>query len=290
MATQLGKWAPLILIGGVLWFLSRDGRLTPVQDDNGAPLNGYLPPGAINGAGPAVIGGSISGVDVPVFPNDHSLGLYAHKVEKIAGASVQVEVAFNQGTTDFTGSPISWPVKIWVELGHDTGVWLPWGGTGGWDNMNDLLGGTGGDYTIQSPGLASGPRTWLFPLSVRDDPGQNWDVRVTMFMQGTTDVGTPNGTWQEVDRDTHEDAVRTITETGPAAYGGWLDDILVYQGQGQMKRLALGQQRSPWGTTRPEVRSWPRYNRNSHLPGVQIGVRQRGGRSAQGVGSRIFSV
>ena len=52
-----------------------------------------------------------------------------------------------------------------------------------------------------------------------------------------------------------------------------------------MRRLGMKQQRPPWGMIgHPDVRQWPRSDRNPNLPGVEIRVRQGGGSFGKGVG------
>ena len=298
MATDIKKWMPLIAIGGVLWFLSRDGFLTRASGNgvNGNGLNGYGEPGGPGGGLPAGyggmsnVGGSIGAVDVPM---DQSLGLRAHRVEKEAGDSVEVVVDWQQTTTNFQGIGIDWPASMRVELGHPTGFTFYWDmTTGGWDNMNELLGGTGGEQTTYDLSTSPGVHSWIFNLTVGplEDPGQDWDVRATLSMQGSTDVGAPDGSWKDIVTGTHDSALKTVATTGTSAPGGTFDDIFVYQGQRKMRKLGMRQARPPWGFQQPEVRSWPRYNRNSMLPGVQIGVRQFRTNTAIGPGARINAV
>lgn len=296
MATQTQKWMPLILIGGALWFLSRPGGfLTPVNGNGNGALNGYGEPRGPGGGtpisggggpgGPAQVGGTLSGV---VIQASQSVGLYAHKLDKYPGDLVEVEVEWNQTTTDFNGNPIDWPSSLRIELGHPTG----WLGVGGWDNMNDLLGGKAGQAVITGMGATPGYKAWTAYMAIPfvEDPGVDWDVRVTLSMEGSTSDGSPDGNWSTIATSTHQNAIRTLASVGEANVGGTFDDIWVYQGQRQMKRLSMGQARPPGGIRTGEVRSWPTSNRNTTLPGVQIRVRQAGYMGRLGPGRQVVAV
>jgi hypothetical protein len=305
MATQTQKWMPLILIGGALWFLSRGGQLTRANGNGNGALNGYGEPGGPGvgigptyggGGGPANVGGTLGGVNIG---SAQSMGLYAHKADKYPGDLVNVDVDWNQATTDFNGLPIAWPSSMFIELGHPTGLDLFGYGLGGWDNMNDLLGGAAGSTTIlgtSGAGATSGAKSWSASLAIPnvEDPGVNWDVRVTLSMEGSTAEGLPNGEWSVMDVATHQNAIRTLASVGKSNVGGWTDDIYVsnkvYMGQGQMRRLSMGQARPPGGIRTGEVRNWPTSNRNTSLPGVNIRVRQAGYMGRLGPGRQVVAV
>ena len=294
MATQTQKWMPLILIGGALWFLSRPGGfLTRVNGNGNGIVNGIVngegaaatPESGYSPGGPAQVGGTLGGV---VIQASQSVGLHAHKLDKYPGDLVEVEVEWNQNTTDFAGNPIDWPSSLHIELGHPTG----WLGVGGWDNMNDLLGGKAGEAVVSNLGAAPGYKAWTSYMAVAnvEDPGVNWDVRVTLSMEGSTADGSPDGNWSTIATATHQNAIRTLATVGEASVGGTFDDIWVYQGQRQMKRLTMGQARPPGGIRTGEVRSWPTSNRNTTLPGVQIRVRQAGYMGRLGPGRQVVAV
>lgn len=301
MATQTQKWMPLILIGGALWFLSRGG-LTRANGGNGnGALNGYGEPGGpgggtpiSGGGGPANVGGTLGAIGIQTA---QTMGLYSHKADKYPGDIVEVDVDWNQNTTDFNGNPISWPSSLLIELGHPTGLDLFGYGLGGWDNMNDLLGGNAGQAVVSSLNASSGNTSWSASLAIPnvEDPGVNWDVRVTLSMEGSTDEGLPNGQWSEVATSTHQNAIRTLASVGQAVPGGSFVGIevsnnMVYQGQGQMRRLSMRQARPPGGIRTGEVRNWPTSNRNTSLPGVNIRVRQAGYMGRLGPGRQVVAV
>jgi len=305
MANQMQRWMPIVLIGGVLWFLSRDGFLTRANGNGNGNGNGVvsgngsnIPAGNNGGGGPANIGGTIGGIGM--YNKQNELGLYAHKLERKDGDMVEVSVEWNQGTTDFLGNATAWPSRILAELGHSTN----WGTQ--WSDMTDLLGS--GGYGVETlTGASSGAHTSTIAMTMGPEPNppKNWDVRVRLEMQGTTATGTPDGIWTEIATESHTDAVRSIASTGYSNVGGWIGEIGVYpyggssygagayggpgqgdygyfsntpaarMGNNNMRKLGMSQQRSPWGTVgHPDVRQWPRSDRNPNLPGVQIRVRQ----------------
>ena len=325
MAT-VDKWMPFLLLGGALWFISRDGFLRPVAADDGARPWDTHDPSYTSAGGTSSVQGAVDTVQVSQRGNE--LGLQAHRIERANGATVDVQVDWTNNTIDFQGAAISWPARVLVELGHSTGF-----GFGGWDDMNGLLGGTGGSASFSDLSSSPGTHTDGFSLRMGEETNfpTDWDVRVRLEMQGSTEVGTPDGIWQEVGRATHEDAVRSIRTVGPSIVRGDVNDIEVgasgaasagpdgasdpigiggwqslaysyqstaprttyYQRGLPMKKLGMSQQRPPWGMVgHPDVRQWPRSDRNPMLPGVKIMVRQ--GRisagSPIGPGRRMYAI
>jgi hypothetical protein len=304
--SQFETFLPIIAIGGVIWFLSRSGMARANDVGTGGVFSpptpkGFTPKGSATG-GPATVGGDVGVIGLNAAQGE--LGLMSHLVERENGSPVGMSVTWTNSTTDFEGNPISWPCQIIAELGHST-AW----GLGGWDNMNSLLGGSGGEVSRTWPyGAANGSHvtTLEFTMGNEPNPPKDWDVRVRLFMQGSTSAGEPDGNWTEVARDTHEKGVRSIVSEGPSSLAGsisgiqiWGDDAdTVYADTGYyeyyqpsagmgntMRRLGMKQQRPPWGMDgHPDVRQWPRSNRDPNLPGVEIMVRQGGGTFGKAVG------
>jgi hypothetical protein len=316
MANQVERLMPLILIGGVLWVISRDGRMRPAPTElPGRPPtagdNGYYPyNGGSSGGRPANVGGTIGTVSVPSRQGE--LGLHGHRVERETGQSVAVDVHWAQSTTNYLDEALDWPARVMVELGHSTGVL----GVGGWSNMTDLLGSGGqGQDTELAASPGSHDSQVIVVMGAEPSPPQDWDVRVRLMMQGTTDTGMPDGVWSEVARGTHPDAVRSIRSVGPSVPRGWIDEPAIgvtpygdapagasppgyytppnfpfYQKSryAKMRSLGMSAQRPPWGMVgHRDVRQWPVSNRNPLLPGVTIPVRQG---SPIGPGRRVYAV
>lgn len=305
MATQIQRWMPLILIGGVLWFLSRDGSLTRANGGNGGngvPSNGTQAPGA---GGPAVVGGSMG--SIAVDPDEYELGLFAHRVQRENGQTVDVTVPWTQTTVDFQGAPINWPVQITVNLGHYTQGFLR-----NWTTMDELIGSGSGMATETQAQPGSHTTPFSLQMGTETDFPKDWDVEAQLFMQGSTATGNPDGIWQLIEVRRHDDAVRSIRSQGTAVIGGSIGtigitagaigsggnddpwgnalytnrfDIPSATGNMSMKKLGLRAQRPPWGMIgHPDTR-FPISNRNMTLPGVEVRVRQNV--SATGVGSPI---
>jgi hypothetical protein len=268
--SKIENLLPLVAIGGGLWWLSQRGA----NGGNGGN-GGTLPYAPVNGTGGrANVGGSLGSVQ-----------LASHLVSKDRGEPISVLVAWNNNTTDFAGDGIPWNFRFRVELGHSTG----WGGVGGWDNMNSLLGSTKGQQwkTLESQTFGAHEAAFLaLEMGNEYTEGQNWDIRVTMEAATSDDQGNPTDTWVEIARETHDSAVEYNRTWGASTYGGSLGNISVLQNRGSaMKKLGMRAQRPPWGMIgHPDTR-FPISNRNMTLPGVEVRVRQEV--SARGVGSPI---
>ena len=227
MATKLDQFLPIIAIGGVIWFLSRRG----MAGANGGLVNGGMndtgTPGGPQGGGqgPAYVSGGLSDIGVDYYQGE--VGLMSHLVERENGQGLTASITWSNNTTDYEGNSITWPSRIIAELGHSTG----WG-LGGWDNMNDLLGGSQGEAMASFPyGASSGTHTNALSLVMGNEPNppKDWDLRVRLEMQGSTSAGEPDGVWQEVDRDTHENAVRSIRSEGPSSLAGSIGGIDIWE-------------------------------------------------------------
>ena len=296
MANQMKTWMPLVLIGGVLWFMSRDGILA-------RPPGPVPPPGEdpyrdrpIGGA--ATVRGNLGPLNVQGLQRGPRLR--THRLARVAGDRVNVIVTWTNLTANFKDEAIRWPARILVELGHSTGVL----GSGGWDNMAELLENNAhGHASWTNLSARTGTHSSSLSVTIGDEPNppQDWDVRVRLEMQGSTAAGSPDGIWAEMARETHEAGVRTIAPLAPSSPLGQIAGVRViaaseiihnFQG-GDMQQLGMRAQRPPWGMVgHPDVRQWPVSNRNTLLPGVGIMVRQ--GRvsagSPIGPGRRMYAI
>tara|TARA_R100001086_G_scaffold217162_1_gene133503 strand:- start:2298 stop:3194 length:897 start_codon:yes stop_codon:yes gene_type:complete len=290
---------PLLLIGGAAFFLTRrtaaaSNGADPYYDPDPDPLSEA-------GSGPALVNGSISSVGA-----EASMGFASHRLTRDTGDVVNLSATWTNNTKDFKGNPIPWDFKLEFKLGHSTGVL----GIAGWDTMTELLGSGGVKDVIRKAPSGTNTTTAQVVMAKEPNPPKNWDLDVILYAKQSDAQGNPTGQWIPMGKLRHDNAVQSIKPiptSGKAVVAGDVTGVgataghTLYEDVGMvnspsarlrgsnMRRLSMRQQRPPWGMIgHPDVRQWPRSDRNPMLPGVKIMVRQRA--SPIGPGRRMYAV